>query len=92
MEKSQKIMLAIAGGLVIAFAVVLFQDWQGFQQSLPKIMIREQVDPDQAKWMFFSVVVYRGVLFLVPAFILSVFALVLYWKDNQRPKQKRTAS
>lgn len=89
MDRSQKIMLLLAAALVIWMGFTLQDDWVHFNESLPVIMAANHVsDPEEARHMFLGVIFFRCALFLIPAFILSFTAVVMYIHDNSVPGKR----
>lgn len=89
MDRSQKIMLLLAAALVFWMGFTLQDDWVHFNESLPVIMAANHIwDPEEARHMFLGVIFFRCALFLIPAFILSFSAVVMYIHDNSVPGER----
>ncbi len=88
MERSQKLLLAGALLLVVWFGFTLHNDWVQFNESLPMIMeVNHLQDIAETNGMFFSVVVFRSALFLIPAFIMAFTAIITWIRDHSVPGQ-----
>lgn len=89
MEKTSKLLLIGAAILIIWFGFTLHDDWVHFQESLPLIMeTNHLLDEAETKGMFFSVVVFRSALFLIPAFIMFFTALITWIRDCSVPGER----
>lgn len=86
MDRIQKLLLLGAAALIIWFGFTLHDDWVHFNESLPMIMeVNHLQDLAETNGMFFSVVVFRGSLILIPAFIMIFAALVTFIRDHSVP-------
>ncbi len=89
MDKPLKIMLGISVLLFILFLVIIFNDYVQFQKNLVFIADSlESSDPSKLQASWFAVVVIRAVEFLIPSFLLGAGALIMYIRDNRKPKKK----
>ncbi len=89
MEKPVKIALGISVILLIIYAAFLIHDYIQFNQNLERITVSlESSDPAKLQAAWFSVVIYRSILFLVPALILGGGALMIHIMDNRKPDSR----
>ena len=89
MDRTQKLLLLGAALLVVWFGFTLHDDWVHFNESLPMIMAANDLqDPSETKWLFFNVVMFRGALFLIPAFVMAFFAITSLVRDYSVPGER----
>ena len=90
MNRSSKIMLAIAGILVLICILVLSHDHTEFVKNAARIAYNlESSDPYKMEAAWFTIVIFRCALFLVPAFILAFCSLYQIINDHLPHHPKR---
>ncbi len=90
MSRSSKIMLTISAVLVVLFALVLNNDHTEFLENIAQIAHNlESDDPHKLEAAWFTIVVYRSALFLIPAFILAFLPILQLVTDHLPHKSRR---
>ena len=89
-SKGTLILFGIGLALIMAFGWVVCQDWAQYQLYFEKIMIRAGLeDPREMDGAFGGVVLLRGCLYLIPAFVLMLAACAMHYNENKRPKYRK---
>lgn len=87
MQRSEKILLTISAVLILAFAMVLGNDYVQFHNNMEGIIYNlETASPDKIEAAWFTIVVYRSALFLIPAFVCGFIGLHSWIRDNMKPR------